>query len=177
MQLLFAHGASGRSQQHTQRSSFALRQCQHLPMQEHRACIGLHLQRPPTQRSGFGPAMAAQQDLQAGFEFTQIKGLWQIVIGPHVQAQHPVRHAGTGRQNDHRYRITARTQSLQHTQAVLPRQLQVKQDRIKGVTGLQTALGLVAVGGKFNPHAALAQGGAQPQGDVRRVFHQQNARH
>jgi hypothetical protein len=35
----------------------------------------------------------------------------------------------------------------------------------------------VAVGGKFNPHAPLAQRGAQPQGDVRRVFHQQNARH
>jgi hypothetical protein len=33
----------------------------------------------------------------------------------------------------------------------------------------------MAIGGKFNRHAALAQGGAQPKGNVGRVFHQQNS--
>jgi hypothetical protein len=33
----------------------------------------------------------------------------------------------------------------------------------------------MAIGGKFNRHAALAQSRAQPKGNVRRVFHQQNS--
>jgi hypothetical protein len=41
---------------------------------------------------------------------------------------------------------------------------------------LQALVGLPTVGGKLHRHAALAQGSAQPQGDVGRVFHQQDAR-
>ena len=118
--------------------------------------------------------MAPQQHLQTRLQFAQVKRLGQIVIGPHVQPQHPVGHVGPGRQDQDRHRIAPCTQSLQNAQTILARQLQVEQDGVKPVPGLQAAIGRQPIGRKVNIHTALAQGSAQPQGDVGRVFHQQN---
>jgi hypothetical protein len=40
---------------------------------------------------------------------------------------------------------------------------------------LQATLSRMAIRGKFDRHAPLAQSRAQPQGNVGRVFHQQNS--
>ena len=143
-------------------------------MQTHGPAVGLHLQRPATPNGRLQAAVSAQQHLQPGLEFTQIKGLGQIVIGTHVQAQHAVGHAGPGRQNQHGHRIAAGPQSLQNAQAVPPGQLQIEQHRVKPVTSLQAPVGLLAIGGKTHRQPPLPQGRAQPQGDVGGVFDQQD---
>ena len=116
----------------------------------------------------------AQQGVQAGLELAQVEGLGQVVVGTHVQAQHPVRHVGAGGEDQHRHRVAAFAQRLQHAQAVLPGQLQVEQHGIEPVTRLQAAVRLQAIGGEFDRHAALAQRRAEPQRNVARVLDQQD---
>ena len=114
----------------------------------------------------------AQQSLHTRLKLTELKGFGQVVVGAHVQTQHPVGHAGTRGQNHHRHRIGPLAQRLQHRQTIAPRQIQVQQDQLKPVARLQLGVSRLAVSRKSHLQTQLAQSGAQPERELGRVFYQ-----
>ena len=70
--------------------------------------------------------VAALQGAQAGLQLVQVKRFGQIVVGPAVQAHHPVPHGATCGEDQHRRAQPALAARLQHLQAIHAGQAQVQ---------------------------------------------------
>ena len=107
-----------------------------------------------------GVCAAAHQGAQAGLQFVQVKRFGQVVVGPGVQAHHPVAHGAARCQDEHRGAQAARPCLLQHLQAVQARQGQVQDDRV-GLQGGPLAERRAPVAHGRDLHAAPGQRAVQ----------------
>ncbi|MDT4849812.1 hypothetical protein FQZ97_839420 [compost metagenome] len=125
MARLLQHGA--------QQGQLARREFQWLAFEVDRAIVLVELHAAPdggaTGRAvdGFaGAGGAAHQGTQAGFEFVQVKGLGQVVVGAGVQADDAVAHGAARGEDDDRRGQAGGARVAQHLQAVAPGQAQVE---------------------------------------------------
>jgi hypothetical protein len=99
---------------------------------------------------------AAQQGAQACFQFVEVKGLGQIVVGTGVQAHDAVAHGAARGQDQHRRAQAQGPGALQHLQAVEAGQTQVQHHGI-GFAGLPVSQGTGAVGRHIHMQPAAHQ--------------------
>ncbi len=98
---------------------------------------------------------AAQYGSNPCQQLAMIKGLGQIVVGPHFQAHDAIHGVAPGRKHDDR-RAAVFPQTPCQTQAVLSRQHDVQQHEVHGLAGQMLPHGL-AITGPDRLVAVLAQ--------------------
>ena len=89
-----------------------------LALAEHLAGVQVELQLPHLQHGGLAPLGLAQQHPQPGQQLLKGEGLYQVVVGPGVQARHPVLDAVPGGEQQHGHLVALPPQPPHHLDAV-----------------------------------------------------------
>jgi hypothetical protein len=113
--------------------------------------------------------IAPRQRPDAGHEFGCGEGFDQVVVGARLEAAHPVFDGVTGREQQHRRGVAARTQAAHDFEAVDAGQADIEHRHLGGIA-LQLGVGLEAVDGQFDLHAMALQGAGQAVGQDGIVF-------
>lgn len=122
---------------------------------------GIEAQRAAGQRDGFIVLRAPQQRLDARFQFFQLEGFGEVIVGTHVQAADTIGQATTGGEDQHRCAVATGAHAFEHFQSIHARQRQVE-DHQRVILRQQQAVGIGAVVGAFHGEVGIAHGLGQP---------------
>ena len=79
------------------------------------------------------PRVPADQRAHAGAEFVEIEGLDEVIVGAGVQPLHAIGDGIARGDDQHRHRVAACAQALEHIEAVALRQAEVEQHQVVGL--------------------------------------------
>ena len=175
---LAGHRLPRPGQQRTQHRQLARRQVHRLAVQAGAAAVGIDLQAAEGWRQArlpFGAASAwgaPRQRTHARFQFVQVEGLGQVVVGAGVQAQDAVADRAARGEDQHRRRQPGGARLGQHLQPVQAGQAQVEQHHV-GQAGVPAVQRASAVAAGHHLHAAALEAALQRGLHRQVVFHQQ----
>jgi len=112
-------------------------------------------------------------DLAAGKKFLGVKRLRQIIVGPRIDALHPLHPAAARGEDQDGGEHAGLAQALQHRYAVQPWQAEIEDDQAE-ILRLGAEQPILAIGGTLHDIAGPLQYLRQIGCDLRLVFHHQH---
>src|SRR6185312_236635 len=93
----------------------------------------------------FGAVVGATQlCADARLQFLDLEGLGEVVVSARIEAAHAPVEAGIGGEHDHRHRISATAQVLQHVEPTASRKRKIEDDQ-RMLAESKRMLGILAV--------------------------------